>query len=503
VNLNQGICALLLLLSSAAVAAADIRSTSESDAAATNYPRFIPRPEIQTQQHGNLQLTSVLAEGAAPYPGTLFTVMREEPDVYGKTRHTVLAASGPQAQSHFDLSPGRYLIQARNGAVTVELQVDVPPQGSLRQLVVLDAGELHLSSTLDAAGQPAERTWFKVLRPDTDSYGRPVRIQVAGNGYDQSASFVLPAGEYIAEASYGDARTEVPVRVDPAGVHHQNLVLNAGRLELFSTLVSDGERIGGTRISVHQRQTGSDGADQWVELTRADHTDGITFILPQGDYLARASLDHARVEIPVQVTAAETQAFELPLNAGEVHLQAALQGYPGPLLDAGFRVQPLTGPDETPIEAKILHGEQGEARCIVPAGRYRVGALAGAAATDIEIEVEAGTSQSHLIGLEAGRVTLRMASDEETAPYPDSWFAVYRAEHDANGQELRRRVFNSGYHSEAAVILPAGRYFAMARNHRFRGERVFTLDAGEVTELTIPGVPRAMDNRTATVQSVR
>ena len=43
------------------------------------------------------------------------------------------------------------------------------------------------------------------------------------------------------------------------------------------------------------------------------------------------------VEIPVQVEAAETQAFELPLNAGEVHLQTVLQGYREPLLDAGFR----------------------------------------------------------------------------------------------------------------------------------------------------------------------
>lgn len=501
-NLNQGICA-LLLLSSAAVPAASIHSTSESDAAATNYPRFIPRPEVQTEQRGNLQLTSVLAEGAAPYPGTLFTVMREEPDAYGKTRRTVLAASGPQAHGQFDLSPGRYLVQARNGAVTVELRVEIPEQGSLRQLVVLNAGELHLSSSLDTAGQPAERTWFKILRPDLDSYGRPIRIQVAGNGYDQSASFVLPAGEYIAEASYGDAHTELPIRVEPAGVHHQDLVLNAGRLELFTTLVSDGERIGGTRISVHRRRTGNDGADEWIELTRAEHTDAITFILPQGDYLARASLDQATVEIPVQVEAAETQTFELPLNAGEIHLKTVLQGYREPLLDAGFRLQPKPGPDETEVESVRLHGEQGEARCIVPAGRYLVGLQAGAAATEIEIEVEAGTSQSHIIGLEAGRVTLRMASDEKTAPYPDSWFAVYRAEQDANGRELRRRVFNSGYHTEAAVILPAGRYFAMARNHRFRGERVFTLDAGEVTDVTIPGVPRAVDNRTATVQRVR
>lgn len=500
-NLKQGIC--VLLLGSAAVPAAGIPPTSDPEVGATHYPRFVPRPEVHAEQRGNLQLTSVLAEGDAPYPGTLFSVLREEPEAYGKTRRTLLATSGPQAQGHFDLSPGRYLVQARNGAVTVELPVEVPPQGSLRRLVILDAGELHLSSTLDAAGEPAERSWFRVMREDTDSYGRPVRVQVAGNGYDQSTRFVLPAGEYIAEASYGDARTEMPVQVDAAGVHHRNLVLDAGRLELFSTLVEDGERIGGTRISVHQRQSGSEGEEPWVELTRAEHTDGISFILPQGDYLARASLDQARVEIPVQVEAAKTQTFELPLNAGEIRLRSVLQGHPGTLLDAAFRLRPETGPDAPPVEAKTVASEHGEARCVVPAGRYLAVARSGAAETGIGIEVVAGTSQSHVIDLEAGQVTLRMAADEDTAPYPDSWFAVYRAELDAHGQELRRRVFNSGYYSETAVILPAGRYIALARNHRFRGERVFTVDAGEVTELTIPAVPRAIDARTATVQGVR
>ena len=132
---------------------------------------------------------------------------------------------------------------------------------------------------------------------------------------------------------------------------------------------------------MHQRRTGDDGADEWIELTQAEHTDGISFILPQGNYLARARLDQATVEVPVQVKAAESQVFELPLNAGEVHLQAVLQGYREPLLDAGFRLRRKTGPDETAMPAGMLQNEQGEAHSIVPAGRYLAVAQADAAAT--------------------------------------------------------------------------------------------------------------------------
>lgn len=501
-NLKQGICALLLFLSGATVPAAASSALPESDDASAHPSHFVPRPEVQTEQRGNLRLTSVLARGGAPYPGTRFTVLREEPGAYGKTRRTVLASSDPQTHIDFDLSPGRYLVQARNGEVTRELAVEVPATGSLRQAVILDAGELHLSSSLNAAGEPAERTWFRVLRPDTDSYGRPSRILVAGKGYDQGASFVLPAGEYIVEASYGDARAEVPVRIGAGGVQHSEIVLDAGRLELFTTLVADGERIGATLISVHRRQPGG-GADHWVEFTRAEHTGGITFVLPQGDYLARARLGQARVEIPVQVTAAETRSFELPLNAGEVNLQAKLQGHPEPLLEAAFRLRPVAGPADTGARTNSTDGQPGVAGFIVPAGRYLAGALVGAAEQDIEIEVEPGTSRTHTIELEAGRVSLRMAADETATPYPDNWFSVYRVEFDAHGQELRRRVFNTGYYSEAAVVLPAGRYIAVARNHRRTGERAFTLDAGEVTDLTIVSDAPQVDVRTATARQFR
>lgn len=488
-NLRQAIGTLTLMLCASATPASGPNHAAESAEFVADYPRFVPRPGIQVEQRGNLQITSVLAAGGAPYPGTLFSILREEPDAYGKTRLTVLATSGPHAHSNFKLSPGRYLVQARNGAVTVEQGVEVPPSGVLRQLVVLNAGELHLSSSMDEAGEPAEGTWFRVLRADTDSFGRSTRIQVAGNGYSQSTKFLLPAGEYIAEASYGDARTELPIRIEAAGQHQHNMLLNAGRLELFSTLVHEGERIGGTLISVHHRQKDKDGDEHWTELTRAEHTDGITFVLPQGDYLARASLDQAQVEIPVQVTAAQTQVYELPLNAGEVRLQTALQGHPEPLLNAWFHLQSEAPSDQIRDAPGPVKSAQGKARFIVPAGRYLARAGVGEGEGDLELEVDAGTSQAHIISLEAGRVTLRMAANEDKPPYPDNWFSIYRAELDAHGQELRRRVFNKGYYTETAVVLPAGRYLVLARNHQHKGQRVFTISSGEVNELTIIANP--------------
>ena len=74
--------------------------------------QFSPRHSMDTVRHGNVRLTSVLQEGADLFPGTTFTVLREETAVYGRPRYTVMATSGPQAEAIFSLHPGRYLVQA-------------------------------------------------------------------------------------------------------------------------------------------------------------------------------------------------------------------------------------------------------------------------------------------------------------------------------------------------------------------------------------------------------
>lgn len=107
--------------------------------------QFVPRAEVHRPQHGNLRLTSVLVAGGAPYPGTRFSIVRDQPDAYGKKLAAEVALVGPESFADFRLDPGSYRVIARNGAVSIEQAIEVPANGTARTDVVLNAGRLKLN----------------------------------------------------------------------------------------------------------------------------------------------------------------------------------------------------------------------------------------------------------------------------------------------------------------------------------------------------------------------
>jgi hypothetical protein len=130
-------------------------------------------------------------------------------------------------------------------------------------------------------------------------------------------------------------------------------------------------------------------------------------------------------------------------------------------------------------------GPQREAYFVLPAGRYLATARVGESERSLPVEVAAGSQQSALIPLDAGRVGLTLVAAPGQGPYADTWFSIYRVERDARGQLRRRRVFNEGYFAGTDVVLPAGDYIAFARHGGQRGERRFAVLPGEVRSLAI------------------
>lgn len=438
---------------------------------------------------GNVQLTGTLVPGGEPFPGTVFTVLRDEPRVFGQSRHRVVASGGPQTHAVFRLNPGRYRVEARNGAVTTHRFIEVPDIHPVRQEIVLDAGELHLRGLLHADGPDATETWFRVLREERDAYGRPVQVPVAERGYAGAASFVVPAGDYLAVARYGDARAEVPVRVVAGRVTEQALVLDAGLLTVSATLDGDGEPVTGVQFRVDRRRR-VDGAPDgdtagWEPVTAGGGRDGIAFALPAGDYRIRAELDRVAAEVRVSLSAGESRHLALPLNAGRLTLLTSLDATAAsqPLLDAWFDVMPADGPAGTAASTPL--GPTDRADFVVPAGRYLASARVGRSEHSVTLDVAAGSEQAIDIVQDAGRVRLALVTGSSDDPLPHVWFSIYRVERDAQGGITRRRVYNEGYLRAAEVVLPAGDYVAFAQQRARRGELGFELAPGETRHLAI------------------
>lgn len=467
-----------LVLSSPTSWATDDMDTAHD----ASHAQFVPRPQVHSPQRGNLRLTSVLRAGGEPYPGSRFTILRDQPGTFGESRATVMAVAGPKAFAEFELTPDRYRVQVRNGAVTTEQPLVLPRHGVVDTEIVLNAAELQLSASMDAGGTVAAQAWFRILRRDTDSYGRPVLIQVASDGYADTSSFVLPAGDYLAEASYGDASVQRELTVHAGEQRRLDLLLDAGRLDLHSTLGDGDTPASGVDFTL-LRRTG-DPSTPFVEVATADTASSVSFILPSGDYVARAELDQASAEAEVTIGAGQTTTLELPLRAGEVLVYATLAGRKDALLDSWFTLADRGGGRAAGDTTE--RGPDHLVRFVLPAGEHRLLARHGGSSGSATVVVEPGSSQTLAVDLDAGRVSVRLTTGQAALAQPFTWFSVYRIERDDAGRERRERVYHDGYHATTDIVLPAGEYIAFARTDRHRGERGFVITPGSSLSVDIP-----------------
>jgi hypothetical protein len=409
--------------------------------------------------------------------------LRAEPAVFGNPAYTLMASTDPTAEASFHLAPGRYRVEARNGAVARSITLTLPPAGSLRREMVLGAGELRLDSRLDHAGPPAERTWFRILRDEQDAYGRPRRREFVAKGYAPSADFLLPAGHYLVEASCGDARVEMPLEISAGATTKHDLVLDAGRLELTASLSDGGDAAVGTVFSVSRQLSDRPGEHGWLAVARSGPAAEITYILPAGRYRVQARRGHAVHQVTLDLHAGQTATRHLILDAGELELVAVLAGRREPLRDVRFEVTPAHMPAATRAIVEPVGADQ-RARLTLPAGRYDVVARYGEGETSRTVEVGAGSRAQLALDLDAGRVTLSLAAAGGGRPYPATWFSVFRIEGGGSGQ-VRRRVYHSGYYASTDLILPAGQYLAYAHDAGHRGQLSFQVDPGDVKQLSI------------------
>lgn len=444
---------------------------------------FVPRAASPAQHHQNLELVSVLSAGDAPYDGTTFTLLREEPDAFGKVRLRTLAVSGPHARAEFRVAPGRYRIQARNGAVIVDRAVTVPAGRHHTELIELDAGELRLHGVLSRDGAPADQAWFKVYRETIDAYGRPNRVQVAGNGYAAQTAFLLPSGDYVAEARFGDATVDAPVRVNAGEVTTQALDLAAGLLTVRFGRPDDSLISGKALILIERASEHGDTTTAWSEFTRASTDEPMTFVLPQGHYRLSVRDDLATARADVTLLAGQHIERALTLDAATVRLIAHLGDNAAVLPNALFWLLPDGSSTPGSRSADRARGPANHAEFTVPAGRYRAIAQSDAATGEVLLTLEAGDDDQVIVRLAAGRARLHLAS-KNGRPQQHTWFSIFRVERQ-HGGERRVRILNTGYYPELEVTLPTGTYLAQAHGQDMSGEERFDVTRGEMTTVAI------------------
>ena len=251
----------------------------------------------------------------------------------------------------------RILVDAGDATVTGSLgtasntvPVTVAPGATVAVDVVLGSGKLVLRGK-----RSAEATDFdNGIRWDvTNAAGETVTT------YGGEVTIDLAAGDYTVTASLGEATAEVQVSV-PAGKTVETLVVVAtGRVIAHAYFAEGGPVVtAGPRFDVLAAEPGTDGQPVFIATS---YEDGVTFDLPPGKYVMRASSDAATADAGFEVKAGPPIEVIVILDAGILAVSAPA----GDFLELFSAKKDIYGEQQS---VAYTYGESWQVT--VPAGEY-------------------------------------------------------------------------------------------------------------------------------------
>lgn len=204
------------------------------------------------------------------------------------------------------------------------------------------------------------------------------------------------------------------------------------------------------------------------DYVATDYGVGYKTKLEPGDYLVRASIDYARVEMPVTIAAGTLADPLFVMNAGQLTIR--------PFASEGAEVD-ISAAVETAFNSGESTTNYGETRLYVPAGDTTVTVTIGNGKVVETVAVAAGEEVVRDIVVGVGRATLNAFYVEGMRVEESGLtFQVVGAKKDIQGN---RQDFGTSYGPDVAFDLPAGDYVAVVSMDDAKMEMPFTVKVGE------------------------
>jgi Ca-activated chloride channel family protein len=413
-----------------------------------------------------------LTAGLGPESATLESPLRWRVTKAGSDGELIREARAPALIEK--LSPGAYEVEARLGLAAARQSVDVKADAPTPVRVNLNAGILKMLARPAKDAAPLQGPVFTVTALSDDeakAAAAPLWI-----GREAQPEIVLPAGEYRISAENGLARQQQTVKIAAATGTTFDAMLATGRLELSATRGSGadlGEALtDGVTFIVYEDDPESTAGRREVTRSAAPSP---AFTLPAGTYYVTARTAGAEAREQIAIGAGGVVRRALPLALARLKLSATLDGAPPPEgMPIAYSVIRLDGEPR-----EVLRTVASEPELELSAGRYRLEASLGASNVKAaaEIALTAGQSQTAVLKLEAGHVTLMLAGGLAPAAGDVFWEV----------EDGQRTVLRTSQPQPAALLAP-GRYVvtAQTRDREFHG--AIEVKAGEQRAFEIGGI---------------
>jgi Ca-activated chloride channel homolog len=271
-------------------------------------PEPVPEPEPSpTVVVVNIAPTAVLAPGV-PIP-------EDNTDVVWEV-YTIQAdgARGERITTEYNdykgfIEPGTYILVAKLDTVEVSQEVTLVADRLTSPEVVMNAARvlLHPKAAADAEIDSGAALQFtNATGLDTTTYG-DTRIYLA-------------AGDTIVKGKMGSATVSETLSLTAGQMVDRDLIIGAGVVGIEAYYV-EGALIDGSAhfVEVLSAKKALDGSRESIT---SGYGAGISFDLPAGDYIARATLQSASAEVPFSIKVGERVDVPVILNAGVLFISA-------------------------------------------------------------------------------------------------------------------------------------------------------------------------------------
>jgi Ca-activated chloride channel family protein len=344
------------------------------------------------------------------------------------------------------VAPGRYLIEVREGPISVKQTAEVRDNRPAAVTMILNAGMARIRVVARKTGEALP----DALVTATDANGALMLVSKTGE-----AMALLPAGRHMVRAELGTVRAEQSVTITAGRLFAVDMQLNAARLiltssgfqaEVFSVLEDDPDAPDGRR-----------------EVARSAAPNA-EFVLPPGSYYAVARQGVAEARERLAIGPGDVVRRSLAVPTGSLALSTKLPAFgAGAEPHISYSVARI---DNVPQDTVTT--SQPSPTLLLPSGRYRVEGRYGLmnVRTVRDVDVKAGQTQQLVLEHDAAAVRLRVSG---SGLADVSWIIFDQA----------GKTVWTGAHTEAVASLQAGSYTVRAETRSKRDERRVDLRAGE------------------------
>lgn len=417
-----------------------------------------PAPVVPRDAPVGLYLRALLAPKTEPVGWPLHWIVFPE----GMPASVLFDAQA--SNPHIPARAGRYVVEARDGAVSAQATVDVAEQGPTLVNLLLNGGTLHVRGQAQKTGAPLGDAIITISSAGQgadakkDAAGAPLAVFKGSEGIA-----TLPAGRYVVRVEQGLVRTERSIVVPVGSQGRVDIPLNGALLQLTAT-GRDGGPLEAPIFSVFEDDPDSPRGRREIARSAARQAE---FVLPPGTYYVNVRQGSAEVQERVAVGPGDVVRRTLSLAAGRLSLSTRpLGGTQTLTAPVSYRVDRLDG-----ISSDAITTSRSSPDLYLPGGRYRVEGRYGVMNARIVREVEIKAGQTQQLGFEHQASTLKLRlTGSSGLPLGEVFWDVR--------DQAGRTVWTTGQ-PEPSVTLQAGRYQIRAETRDKRYERALDLGVGE------------------------